>query len=303
MAILYGITAALLWGTADFLARFATRRVGVIRSLFYMEAIGVLAFTFWIVPKKEIPAAISNHPTSIWIWVAASALLSTVASLAFYRALQTGVLSVVSPVCSAYPVLTLVLSIFAGEKLKAHQFAGIALAIIGVTLASTSFAALQPSDKTNASDRAASPAAKIPVAHLTRGVGLAIFASAAYGLNFWLIGYHIVPALSGTLSVWSTRALSVAFLPIICLATKQSLSPPRGTIWWMLAAIGLFDTTAYLASNLGLATGHISLVTVLGSLFAAVTVFLAAAFLKERLEKTQWLGIVLIFAAIILVSL
>lgn len=302
MAILYGITAALLWGTADFLARFATRRVGVIRSLFYMEAIGVLAFTFWIAPKKEIPAAISNNPPSIWLWVAASAIISTVASLAFYRALETGVLSVVSPVCSAYPVLTLALSVGAGEKLKAHQFAGIALAIIGVTLASTSFAALQPSIKADASNPASIPNARHPVAHLTRGVGLAIFASAAYGLNFWLIGYHIMPALSGPLSVWSTRALSVAFLPTICVATKQSLAIPRGTIWWMLAAIGLFDTTAYLSSNLGLATGHISLVTVLGSLFAAVTVFLAAAFLKERLEKTQWFGIALIFAAIILVS-
>lgn len=302
MAILYGITAALLWGTADFLARFATRRIGVIRSLFYMEAIGVLAFTFWIVPNKEIPVAISNHASNIWMWVAASAIISTVASLAFYRALETGVLSVVSPVCSAYPVFTLVLSIFAGEKLRLHQFAGIALAIIGVTLASTSFTALQSSTKTGASNPSASPGAKHPAAHLTRGVGLAIFASAAYGLNFWLIGYHIMPALSGTLSVWSTRALSVAFLPIICLATKQSLAIPRGTIWWMLLAIGLFDTTAYLASNLGLATGHISLVTVLGSLFAAVTVFLASVFLKERLERTQWLGIALIFAAIILVS-
>jgi len=302
VAILYGITAALLWGTADFLARFATRRVGVVRSLFYMEAIGVLAFTFWIVPKKEIPAAISNNPTSVWMWVAASAIISTVASLAFYRALEIGVLSVVSPVCSAYPVLTLALSVFAGEKLKGHQFAGIALAIIGVTLASTSFAALQPSIKIDASNPAAIPGAKPPVAHLTRGVGLAIFASAAYGLNFWLIGYHIMPALSGTLSVWSTRALSVAFLPIICLATKQSLALPRGKVWWMLIAIGLFDTTAYLASNLGLATGHVSLVTVFGSLFGAVTVFLAWAFLKERLEKTQWLGIALIFAAIVLVS-
>jgi drug/metabolite transporter (DMT)-like permease len=293
VAIAYGITAALLWGIADFLARFATRRVGVIRSLFYMQAIGVLAFTVWMVPKKEIPAALSDHPTSVWMWVAASALISTVASLAFYRALEIGVLSVVSPVCSAYPALTLVLSVFTGEKLRAHHFAGIALAIVGVALASTSFAAFQPPAGTEPGHRAA---------HLTRGVGLAIFAGAMYGLNFWLIGFHIMPALSGTFSVWSTRALSVAILPIICLATKQSLAIPRGNVWWTLIAIGLFDTVAYLASNLGLATGHVSLVTVLGSLFGAVTVFLAYAFLKERLEKTQWLGIVLIFAAIVLVS-
>ena len=294
MAIIYGIAAALLWGIADFFARFSTRRIGTVRSLFYMEIAGVLALTLWIVPKKEIPAGLSNHPQSLWLWVVLSAILSTVASLAFYRALEVGVLSIVSPVCSAYPALTLMLSVFAGEKLKSHHFAGIALAIAGVTLASTSFSTLQPAAEGRATHH---------TAHLTRGVGLAIFASITYGLNFWLIGYHIMPALSGTLSVWTTRALSVAILPIICLPVKHSLAFPRGNIWWMLAAIGIFDTSAYLASNLGLATGHISLVTVLGSLFGAVTVFLAWAFLRERLERTQWLGIALIFAAIILVSL
>ena len=295
MAIIFGIAAALLWGIADFLARFATRRVGTVRSLFYMQAIGVLALTLWLAPKKEIPAALSNHAANLWLWLAASAILSTAASLAFYRALEIGVLSVVSPVCSAYPALTLMLSLFAGEKLKPHHFAGIALAIVGVTLASTSFAALQPSSTIGESAH--------PNAHLTRGVGLALFASVTYGLNFWLIGYHIMPALNGPVSVWATRALCVLILPIICIPMSQSLSLPRGKIWWTLAAIGLFDTAAYLSSNLGLATGHISLVTVLGSLFGAVTVFLAYAFLNERLERTQWLGIVLIFAAIILVSI
>jgi uncharacterized membrane protein len=44
-------------------------------------------------------------------------------------------------------------------------------------------------------------------------------------------------------------------------------------------------------------------VTALASLFSVVTVVLAAALLKERLNRPQWIGIVVIFAGILLVSL
>jgi len=42
---------------------------------------------------------------------------------------------------------------------------------------------------------------------------------------------------------------------------------------------------------------------VLASLYGAVTVILAWIFLREKLERSQWLGIILIFAGIVLVSI
>ena len=71
----------------------------------------------------------------------------------------------------------------------------------------------------------------------------------------------------------------------------------------MLAAVGLIDTSAFVANNAGLHTGQISVVTVLTSLYGAVTVLLAWIFLREKVERSQWFGIVLVFAGIILVSL
>jgi drug/metabolite transporter (DMT)-like permease len=63
------------------------------------------------------------------------------------------------------------------------------------------------------------------------------------------------------------------------------------------------DTTAYVANNLGLHRGPVSIVTVVASLYGAVTVLLSSLFLRERLERTQWFGIALLFTGIILVSL
>src|SRR5258708_14196006 len=46
MGILLGLLTALTWGGADFIARFATHRIGALRSMLYMQLIGFLLLTF-----------------------------------------------------------------------------------------------------------------------------------------------------------------------------------------------------------------------------------------------------------------
>src|SRR5438445_2021126 len=45
MGILLGLLTALTWGGADFIARFATHRIGTLRSMLYMQSIGFLLLT------------------------------------------------------------------------------------------------------------------------------------------------------------------------------------------------------------------------------------------------------------------
>ena len=145
MAIAFGIAAAVLWGTADFLARYATREVGTYRTLLYMQAVGVGFLTVWLAVDGELSGLRSAHSGSLWAWVVISGLISTVATLGFYRSLEIGTLSVVAPVCSVYPALTLLLSIYTGERVSLIHIAGIIVSLAGVVLASTSFAPL-PTD-------------------------------------------------------------------------------------------------------------------------------------------------------------
>ena len=301
MPILFGISAALFWGAADFLARFSSRRIGAFRSLFYMQIVGVAAATIWLAAKRGFSSGLANQPPQVWMWAALVGVLSVLATLAFYRALQIGTLSIVSPVCSAYPALTVALSILAGEKLTAQHAAGMVLAVVGVALAATSFNSKVP-PASNAAIPNSAPAVGEKKSHLSRGVGLALLASVIYGVNFLIIGYKLMPHIGGLISVWSSRSVGIFAQLVLSFPARQSLRLPEIKIWPLIAAIGVLDAGAYLASNLGLATGHISLVTVLGSLFSAVTVFLAWAVLRERLQASQWLGIGLIFAAIVLVS-
>jgi drug/metabolite transporter (DMT)-like permease len=66
--------------------------------------------------------------------------------------------------------------------------------------------------------------------------------------------------------------------------------------------MGFLDTGAFALSNRGMQMEQVSVITVLSSLYGAVTVVLAALFLRERVSRIQWLGIIAIFAGILLIS-
>ncbi len=72
--------------------------------------------------------------------------------------------------------------------------------------------------------------------------------------------------------------------------------------WLFVAPVGLLDTAANVAYNLGITVALTSVVVVLASLFSAVTVLLAWIFLREWLAGWQWLGVTAILVGIALVN-
>jgi len=65
---------------------------------------------------------------------------------------------------------------------------------------------------------------------------------------------------------------------------------------------GLSRYGRFILSNRSMQMEHIAVVSVLGSLYGAVTVALAAIFLRERISRWQLAGIVTIFAGIFMIS-
>jgi uncharacterized membrane protein len=288
LAIILGLTGALCWGGADFAARFASRRVGAFRTLFYMQFFGFLVLSAYLKFRGGFFDGIAPgwHP---WALAALAGVLNMVASLSLYYSFEIGVMSIVAPVSSAYPALTVTLAIMSGERITPLRGGGLAVTLLGVILAATSFAPVK------------GPAAK-ETARLAKGVGWAILAALGFGTLFWFLGFYVIPAVGPTISVWVIRLTSFSVLALLAVPARQSLQLPSGSVWWMLAAVGFLDTAAFIANNAGLRTGQVSVVSVLASLYGAVTVVLAWIFLREKLERSQWCGIVLIFFGIVLVS-
>ncbi len=293
MGIILGLTGAVCWGLADFAARFASRRVGAYRTLFFMQFFGFIALSIYLKFAGGFShVALGWRP---WALAVVVGLLNVTASLSLYHSFEIGVMSIVGPVSSSYPALTVALALASGERIHALRGVGIAITLIGVILAAMSFA-----PKTNDS---LAPEGAPPNGHLSRGVGWAILAAIGFGFMFWFLGFHVIPLVGDAVSVWVMRLTALVSLAIFALPTRQSIGPPRGTVWWMLATVGFMDTAAFVANNAGLHIGPVSVVSVLASLYGAVTVLLSWIFLRERLERSQWLGIVLIFAGIVCVSI
>ncbi len=66
--------------------------------------------------------------------------------------------------------------------------------------------------------------------------------------------------------------------------------------------MGVLDTGAFVVNNRGMQLEQVSVVSVLASLYGAVTVILSTVVLREHLSRRQWLGIAAIFAGIVLIS-
>ncbi|MGB8494113.1 MAG: EamA family transporter [Candidatus Acidiferrum sp.] len=293
MGILYGLLTALSWGSADLFARFATRKIGTLRTMLYMQLTGFILLTLamrWLGGWGHLADGSGWRP---WAWGILAGLLNASGTMALYRSFEIGKLSIVAPLSASYPVLTLLLSVLSGERLTLARFVGMALTITGVVLVARGETV--PGDA-NKIDAATQPAKK------GLGVGWALLAAMAFGVMFWLLGIRVVPIVGGTPAVWIIRLTSFSFAALVILIAKSSLAPPtRKDAPWILG-VGLLDTGAWVFNNLGMRLEQVSVVSVLASLYGAVTVGLAAVILREPVSRLQWLGIFSIFVGIILIS-
>jgi drug/metabolite transporter (DMT)-like permease len=92
-----------------------------------------------------------------------------------------------------------------------------------------------------------------------------------------------------------------AVVTAIILLARQPIGLPRNTRWISLG-MGAGDTSAFVLSNSAMLIEQVAVVTVLSSLYGAVTVALAALVLREHVSRWQWAGIAAIFAGIYLMS-
>jgi drug/metabolite transporter (DMT)-like permease len=298
LEIILGLTAALGWGVADFSARFATRRIGAYRTLMLMQLFGFVALTAYLARTGAFSRGFA-WGWRAWSFAILAGVLNVISSLSLYRAFEVGLMSIAAPVSSAYPALTVGLALLSGERIHALRAAGLAVTFVGMILAAISFA--DDSDRSGSAVEA--EVNNGSAAHLSKGAGWAIIAAMGFGIMFWWLGFHVIALVGSGVSVWVIRLTSFLVLALVGIPTGRSLRLPGGRVWLLLAVIGLTDTTAFVANNTALGIGHVSVVSVMASLYGAITVLLSWIFLRERIERSQWFGIALIFSGIVLVSL
>jgi drug/metabolite transporter (DMT)-like permease len=267
------------------------------RTTLYMQLIGLLLLSAvlpWLGGWGHLGDGSGWRP---WGWGALAGVVNIVSTLALYRSFEIGKMSVVAPISASYPAVTVLLSWFSGEHLTAFRVAGIALILCGAVTVARGEGSKVETSATSEAETARKQAKGA-------AIGFAVISGIGFGGLFWLLGNRVVPAVGYAATVWMIRLTSTVLATAAILLARQAITfPARGRVLVWVLGMGFLDTAAFVLNNRGMQLEQVSVVSVLASLYGAVTVILAAVFLHERLTKWQWLGVAGIFAGIGAISL
>ena len=271
------LTSSLLWGFADFGAGLRARVLPTLAVAFWAQVTGlVLAAAAVVFAADDLPA---GGPL---LFSCAAGVCGGLGLLCFYRALATGKMSVVAPIVSVQVAIPVVVGLVSGDSPAALALVGLALAVVGVQLA--------------ARERDTDPDAERGGA---RVILLAL--AAALGIGTFVVLIKHGAAGSPEWAVVFVRLSAIALFGAIFLATRRSPAIGlRGIA--SVAPIGLADAGANLLLAIATTIGLLSVVGVLGSLYALVTVALAQLVLHERLRRVQVVGIAVTVFGVVLIG-
>ena len=125
MVITLAALSSLLWGTADFLGGSTARRLPVLAVAFGAQLAGLVSVAVLVALTG------SGLSSAGWAWGAAAGLVGAGALTVFYRALSTGVMSLVAPVSATGAVVPVAVALAHGDGGSTMALAGMALALLG----------------------------------------------------------------------------------------------------------------------------------------------------------------------------
>lgn len=276
MTVALALCASLLWGGADFLGGTAARRLPATGVVLISQAAALLGVLVVAVATGAFGA-----PIGYLAWAIAAAVVGVVALTGFYAALAEGTMGVVAPIAALGVIVPVIVGIAQGDRPTAWQGLGVALAVIGVVLASG------PELRGEQATGGARP--------------LVLAAVAAVGFGLVTVFLSHGARSSTTMTLLVMRLTSVAVLGALALAgTVQVEATARDLP--LLAAIGAGDLLANAALAVASTRGLLSVVAVLSSLYPAVTVLLARAVHEERLGRVQTVGVTAALVGVVVIA-
>jgi drug/metabolite transporter (DMT)-like permease len=281
------LISSVLWGVADFVGGFASRRATALQVLAISMPVGWLL----LVPIAAIVGGdvAASAPAGVL-----AGMFGAIGILALYAALTIGPMGVLSPVSAvlgaAVPVIA---GLVLGERPGAAAYVGMALAAAAIVTVG-----LEPRAPTDdAVHQRVTP----------RALGIALIAGFCIGMFF--VAISIAPESGGLWPVAWARGTSSAITLLIALVVwlrrRGSMFARGRSVVLLCVLAGALDVSANAIYLLALNTpgALLSVVSVLGSLYPAATVLLARFVLAERLRPLQKVGMGLALAASALLAL
>lgn len=281
----FGLSAAAVWGAADFSGGLAAKRAPP--TLVVAVAHG---FSLILV---LVAALVLRPPSSGYgLYGLLSGVFCGAGLIALYSALSRGSMGLsaaVSGVLTA--VVPILFSWFREGQASPRKLFGFAVAAAAIWLV------------------AYTPEQKPIIQPNSRGLRLAVCAGLCFGAM--LVFMHLAAAQGVLRALISMRiaSTSVAVAAGVALWLTRSRNAsaaqrcPVGKLLPLAMLAGLLDTSGNLLYLFASLAGRLDVAAVLSSLYPAGTMLLAAWLLKERATRSQTAGMALALAAVVLISI
>ena len=274
------LASALVYGVSDYVGGRLSRRIAPIAITFVAESTMLLVFAI-AVPVLETggpsPAAVG--------WGIVAGIGGSLGVLGLYAALSRGSMTVVAPITGIVAAgVPVIVGVALGERPDGRAVAGIVLAVVAVGLIGGVVGVSREAVDTST-------------------VGLAVVVGGAFGLLF--VAYSRTGDDSGLWPLLTARAGGTPLLGIAFLLARRRRAVGRLTrdVAWPGVVIGLLVGLANGLYLFSAREGLLSIVAVVVSLYPASTIVLASVLDKERVGRSQAVGMGLAVAAVVLITL
>jgi drug/metabolite transporter (DMT)-like permease len=274
LAILGGLVAALMWGTATVSSSWASRTVGATSTLAGVMLVGFVV----ALPIAAFAGVPRNLDLVDVAWLALSGIGNVIGLLLEYRGLRIGKVGVVAAIASTEGALTAVLAILFGERVTRATAVMLAVIAVGVVLAS-----IAPEDAHEVRDR------RVGLAALY-GLGAAV----AFAISLYATA-HVGKVVSVPWILVAARIVGVAVIAVP-VAVRGRLRLERSVLP-LVTLSGLCELGGFAAFTFGSRHG-IAVTAVLASQFAALSALAAYFLFHERLARVQFVGVATIVAGV-----
>ena len=284
--MIYGLLAAIGWGTTDFLGAVSGRRMGALPALAVSQLVGVIGATALFVVRGGGLGALRGLG---WFLVA-NGLIAMVAYAVHYHALELGPVGVVSPVGAGYAVVGFARAVLAlGEHPGPAAVAGGLITIGGVFLVSANL-----------------PLLRAGLHERPPGLWWAVGSAVGFGVAGFILGVIAKDSNDWVATLFTTRlVLVLAYIPLLVARrrTFHKVAAATAIAYVAAAAAGAFDLMGVASYSAGATRGYLSVVLAASAIFPAIAVALSVVFLKERLVFNQYLGIAVVIGGLLLLAL
>lgn len=275
--IILAAAAAAVYGIGDYCGGRAARRCPPLAVTLAGQIFSLLVLAIALVALGDpVPG------TRDWVWGAVGGAGGFIGLTLLYYGLANGSMTVVAPLTAVVSTIVPVAAgLGFGERPGGLAYVGIVVAIVGVVLVTGAIGTPHTSTR--------------PFIWL-----VAVGAGSGFG---WL--YVCLDRTSDDSGMWPLLAVRIASisLAIVALAvSRPEGSSPRQVPLLALVA-GVFDMGANLLFLAASREGLLSLVAVITSLYPVSTIVLAMRIDRERVTRSQVIGMLLAGLALALVSL